>query len=354
MQFVCYKQWNQLPDSADALFALCEQDSIFHSRIWFENLVAHALTDEQSMLLVCAQNDRKMLAILPLVVHTNGTLRALSNHYTTHFSILLDKEYEQAEIIACLAECLSKLNFQALHLDPIDQHDINLLKLKDQLELRGIIGHPYFRLHNWAHSVKEHSFDEYMAARPSKLRNTIKRKSRKLRREHDDAIVLYQDVNIEQGLKDYFTVYHASWKSSELFADFKPALVRSVARLGWLRLGVLYIDEQPAAAQIWFVVHAKASIFRLAYDEAWKAYSPGSILTQYIMRYVIDTDKVSEIDYLTGKERYKQDWMTEYRERSGWHFVKSNKPGKLFSQISLLVKRSIKAVPSYLRAIGFK
>ena len=51
-------------------------------------------------------------------------------------------------------------------------------------------------------------------------------------------------------------------------------------------------------------------------------YSPGSILTQYLMRYAIDTDKVTEIDFLTGNERYKQDWMTVRRERSGIRFVK--------------------------------
>ena len=42
-------------------------------------------------------------------------------------------------------------------------------------------------------------------------------------------------------------------------------------------------NKVDAAAQLWFFVQGKASIFRLAYDEEWKRYSPGSILTAYLM-----------------------------------------------------------------------
>ena len=38
-----------------------------------------------------------------------------------------------------------------------------------------------------------------------------------------------------------------------------------------------------------------------------------------MMEYVIDTDKVEEIDYLTGNDRYKQEWMSEKRQR--WKLV---------------------------------
>jgi hypothetical protein len=32
------------------------------------------------------------------------------------------------------------------------------------------------------------------------------------------------------------------------------------------------------------------------------------------MEYVIDTDKVEEIDFLTGNDAYKQEWMSDRRE----------------------------------------
>jgi CelD/BcsL family acetyltransferase involved in cellulose biosynthesis len=95
---------------------------------------------------------------------------------------------------------------------------------------------------------------------------------------------------------------------------------------GWLRLAILYIEETPVAAQFWLVAHTKASIFKLAYDEAWKNYSPGSILTQFLMQYVIETDRVEEIDFLTGNDAYKRDWMSERRKHWGLYCAKSRQP----------------------------
>jgi CelD/BcsL family acetyltransferase involved in cellulose biosynthesis len=58
------------------------------------------------------------------------------------------------------------------------------------------------------------------------------------------------------------------------------------------------------------------------------------------MAYVIDTDKVEEIDFLTGNEAYKQDWMSERRERWGLTCVNRRKPKGRF----YLFVESLKAI----------
>ena len=35
------------------------------------------------------------------------------------------------------------------------------------------------------------------------------------------------------------------------------------------------------------------------------------------LRHVIDIDRVGEVDYLTGDDAYKRDWMSHSRERCG-------------------------------------
>ena len=91
------------------------------------------------------------------------------------------------------------------------------------------------------------------------------------------------------------------------------------------------------------MLHKKANIYRLAYDPDWKKYSPGSILTEYLMHYVIDTDKVTEIDFLTGNERYKQDWMTIRRERLGVRLAKPLKNNNnLIRKLYLRIMQSLK------------
>ena len=325
MKFVIYNQWNQLPASADLLFAQAEQESLFNSRNWLENLTFNALAEDQALMLACVIENDQMLAIVPMIQHAQGSVSSLSNHFTSQYSLIMAKVGHQDAVLKCLVDGFSRLPYQPVRFDPYDSSDDYLCRLFQMMVNSGFNGHSYFRFHNWSHEVNGQSFEEYMAERPANLRNTITRKQRKLEREHNVDIRLYQDSNIDQAINDYQFVYQRSWKANEFYFDFTPNLVRQFSQCGWCRLAVLYIDEQPAAAQIWFVAHGKANIFRLVYDENWKQYSPGSVLTKYLMRHVIDNDKVLMIDFLTGNERYKQDWMSVKKERLGIRFIKRTK-----------------------------
>lgn len=191
------------------------------------------------------------------------------------------------------------------------------------MESSGLSCTRYARFFNCFHQLQEQTFTDYMEARPSKVRNTIARKQRKLEREHGYEIRLHTGSDVQQAMADYHAIYKESWKANEQHGDVIEGFITSFSKLAWTRLAILYIEGQPVASQLWFVVHKKASIFKLAYDEAWKQYSPGSILTKYLMEYVIDTDKVEEIDFLTGNDRYKQDWMSDRRRR--WRLVCTHK-----------------------------
>ncbi len=326
MKFVCYSHWHQLPDSANQLFKESEQDSLFLSRMWFENITAHAIDDHNSLCLACVIENDTCLAILPLMNHSDGSLSSLSSRFTSLFSlIIISRHREQDGIVNCLAHGLAQLPAKPIHFEPIKADDINMQNLIDCMQTHGLEKYPYFRFHNWVHELTGESFSQYMSSRPSQLRNTVQRKQRKLQREHDYTFKLYVDSNIEQALDDYKVVYTASWKANEFHTEFTPNLVKQAAQLNWLRLGILYIDQHPIAAQIWFVVYNKANIYRLVYDEKWKQYSAGSILTYHLMQHVIDMDIVTVIDFLTGNEHYKRDWMSTRKEFIGVRLIKRNK-----------------------------
>ncbi|MET0047490.1 MAG: GNAT family N-acetyltransferase [Sedimenticola sp.] len=314
MEFTSYADWSELPESANALFVSAGRESIFFSKPWFENLVKNGLSEGDRILLACVLEGEDVLALLPLSRRDSGNYQSLRHLYTSLSTLLIDED-RQEEILACLADGLKQLPAHSLQLDPIAEDDVNLDNLQLALESSGYSCHRFFHFHNWFHRTEGESYSDYMAARPSRVRNTIARKKRKLEREHGYHIRLFTGDNLQQGLADYTAVYTASWKANEVFEKFITGLAEHLSMAGWLRLAILYIEDRPAAAQFWFVVDGKASIFKLAYDEAWKQYSPGSILIAYLMEHVIDTDQVEEIDFLTGNDAYKQDWMSERRQR---------------------------------------
>jgi hypothetical protein len=351
VNFVCYSDWGQLPDSANALFEQAAEDSIFFSRPWFESLTAAALDDDQSMAMACVVAENQVMAILPLMKGPGNTWYSLKHRYTPHYSLLIADD-DQEQVLACLGQGLSQLPINGLLLEPAADSDSKLNGLQRALESDGFRCEHIFRHYNWIYHVHGQSFADYMAARPAKLRNTISRKQRKLEREHGYEIRLFTGDEVPQGMADYYAVYSASWKANEQYSGLLDDMVERFSKEGWSRLAVLYIQGQPAAAQLWFVHQGKASIFRLSYDEAWKQYSPGSILTSYLMEYVIDTDKVEEIDFLTGNDAYKQDWMSERRERFVLSCVKSVRPTGWCERVIEPLKRVMKRLqPEYLKGI---
>ena len=184
----------------------------------------------------------------------------------------------------------------------------------------GLNGCAVFTFHafqNWVLPVTS-DWPSYLAARDGKLRTTLSRMGRRFAARGGRLELLQGDSNrLEAGIAAYQAVYAASWKNAEPFPDFMPGLIQLCADEGWLRLGVAWLGDRAIAAQVWMVANGRAEIYKLAYDEAFKTYSPGTLLTALLMAHVFEQDRVAEVDYLIGDDPYKKAWMTQRRERWG-------------------------------------
>jgi CelD/BcsL family acetyltransferase involved in cellulose biosynthesis len=120
-------------------------------------------------------------------------------------------------------------------------------------------------------------------------------------------------------------------------------LAQTCAENGTLRLGLLYLDDKPAAAQFWIVSAGKAVIYKLAYDETMKRTSAGSILSKAMFEDVYRQDQLLEIDYGVGSEPYKRDWMNNVRSIHGMEIVNLRTPAgiawNLRSKLATFVKK---------------
>lgn len=325
MEFKCFHSWDELPDDSERLFCKAEKESVFLSRAWFENLTDTSLQRHQSLLIACVveegnslQSETTVFAILPLITQPDRQWFSLCHYHTSLYSFLL-AEQDRSRVLHCLANGLSQLAFDQLTVGPYAEDDEGMNALLDTIQSTDLNSNVYAQFFNWHHLLQEQSFDTYMKARPSMLQNTIARKQRKLARDHDYEIRLFTQHDLTKAMTDFHLVYQASWKPREIYKNVIEGFVSRFAEQGWVRLGILYINKQPVAAQLWLTAHKKTNIFQLAYDESWKSYSPGSILTRYMMLYAIDTDKVEVMDFLRGNDRYKQDWMSSRRRR--WRAV---------------------------------
>ncbi|MBA4355513.1 MAG: GNAT family N-acetyltransferase, partial [Novosphingobium sp.] len=158
--------------------------------------------------------------------------------------------------------------------------------------------------------INGRSFAEYWAARPGALRETVRRKGKK----GDVAIRIATEFSQEDWAA-YEAIYRLSWKPGEGSPDFLQKWAKMDGAAGRLRLGIAEIAGQPVAAQFWTVEGGTAFIHKLAHDESYRKQSPGTLLTAAMFAHVIDADRVDLVDFGTGDDPYKRDWMEEVRTR---------------------------------------
>ncbi len=97
---------------------------------------------------------------------------------------------------------------------------------------------------------------------------------------------------------------------------FDAALLRAAAAAGVFRLGTLTLDDAPIAAQYWIVCQGVATVLKLAHDEAHRALSPGTVLTAWMIRGLIEEGGTA-LDFGRGDDPYKRLWTTRRRRRIG-------------------------------------
>jgi hypothetical protein len=245
-------------------------------------------------------------------------LQSLSNYYSPFFG-LCPSPVESPQLfidVVTQAETYFK-QFDRIDMLPLFYDEAVYWKSAfSQIGFKGFI---YQQSTNWYHDNIE-SVEHYWSLRPSRLRNTVKRKRDKLMRDEQYHIEITQPKNkteLNQYLIDYHHVYFDSWKKIEPVPAFIDALAHYAFEKNELRLGLLYHGDNPVAAQIWFVNDKTAFIYKLAYRTAYAEQSVGTVLSAALFDYVIGEDGVSSIDFLTGDDNYKKDWMQSSRPLYG-------------------------------------
>jgi CelD/BcsL family acetyltransferase involved in cellulose biosynthesis len=89
-------------------------------------------------------------------------------------------------------------------------------------------------------------------------------------------------------------------------------------------------------------------VLKLAHDETFKAYSPGTVLTAWMIRHMIERERVSALDFGRGDDPYKQGWVAERRQRVGVLLINPCRPGGLIA----LARHGLGRIKARLRRSG--
>lgn len=323
------------PTDVMALFAHAAKESLEISQPWYDNLFQAVFKNHSGASLWVLSKGGQSVAALPVLVTAAGPgqrLTALSNYYTAYFTPTVAPSVRCEELALLVRHLLMHhKGLGSLRFEPMDPHSDGFHRLIRAMELNGLACVRYFRFANW-HLPAQASYTQYLKGRSASLRSTIKRMSKRSTDEGGRVEIITEPADVSRGMAAYWQVYHSSWKQDEPYPGFIDGLARWAAAQGALRLGLLWLNDAPIAAQLWLVANARCEIFKVAYDDAHKALSPGTVLTAALLARVIDQDRVTEVDFLIGDDQYKRNWMSHRRERWG---VLAHDPRRLVGLLGL-------------------
>jgi len=282
-------------DAGDRL-SRASQPSLFDRLDWFR--LVHEHTPEGTPLVIRVNNG--VASCWLFLARKGRSAESLSNLYCLRYGAVVHGPSDKAPI-GEFVKGLRQAGVSHIFLEPVPPEEGRLiaeLRRHGWATVRGQINS------SWRIDTRGMTFDDYWASRSSRLRNTTARKEKKAKLE--TKILQCFDA---QAWDDYCSVFEASWKPPEASPQLLRRLAEQESEAGTLRLGLAYREGLPVAAQLWLVENGVATIHKLAYRDDAKDWSPGSILSRDMFRYVLDVDRVGMIDFGIGDDPYKREWM---------------------------------------------
>jgi CelD/BcsL family acetyltransferase involved in cellulose biosynthesis len=285
-----------------ALLSPESQSAPFDRLAWWQGLAAHCGIDP----LLAVARDGDAFAVLPLA-QSDGHLAGLANWYTFRLRPLASPDTDSAALLAALAQDIAG-RASRITLTGLPDEDGSASLIEAAFRKAGWLVLREACDTNHVLTLEGRSYEEFLAGRPGKLRTTLKRKTKKVETE----VLTRFDAEVWAA---YEAIYEQSWKPEEGSPAFVRAFAEAEGSAGRLRLGIARADGKAVAAQMWTVEGGTAWIHKLAHTEESRPLSPGSVLSAALFRHVIDIDKVAMVDFGTGDDPYKRDWMEQVRPR---------------------------------------
>lgn len=321
-----------LPPEAAAL--LDEAGQLFASRVWWGVVLSDAMPAGARAVFVACRAGGRVVGLVPMMRRGDrGRLASLTTPYTCLYAPLLAAGLDGPTRVAAMAAFARACKTAGVtRMEAMPAEGDGLRDLVAGARQAGLRPLAFDHFGNWHEVVAGLDWSGYLARRPGALRETIRRRLRRGEKLAGASFALMtQPAEMDAAAEAFESVYNRSWKEPEPYPRFNVALMRAMAAAGTLRFAVWSIGGTPVAVQLWLVEAGRATVLKLAHDEAFKAHSPGTVLTALVLRHLLDQEHVAEIDFGRGDDPYKQGWAAERRQRVGLLLVNPWRPSGMLA-----------------------
>ncbi len=153
-------------------------------------------------------------------------------------------------------------------------------------------------------------WDAYLARLDSKERHELKRKRRRLLRDHPDAVFrTAAPETLDADMRTFVDMHRGAEGHKGHFmrpeiATFFERMADAFMPMGWLRLDFLEVGGRAVAATFGFELDGVFYLYNSAYEPDAARISPGLMLVSWLVEGCIERG-FEKFDFLRGPERYK-------------------------------------------------
>jgi CelD/BcsL family acetyltransferase involved in cellulose biosynthesis len=290
------EEWTRLADAAGSPFSTWEWASV-----WWRHYGGRG----EQRLRVCRDGEGRAFAILPLYHARRGPLRVLRmiGHGPADQLQPVCAPGDRPLAAAALRRALD---------DGDERWDVALLdRLPGEDGWPELLGAQVERRESSpVLDAGGAGFEDWLRAQSRNFREQVRRRERRLAREHDLAFRLCDDA--DRFDDDYATLvrlHRARFGSqSRAFDPPRQDLHREFARealhRGWLRLWILELGGRPAAAWLGYRMGGSEWYYQAGRDAAFERESVGFVLMVHTIREALDAG-MRQYRLLLGDEPYK-------------------------------------------------
>lgn len=300
-----------------------------HERVHFQlgldwwRLYVNTITQEsRGDRLLALRRGGHTLAVLPANVDDQSQslgcmVGALSNVHTALYALVHTAHLSGPDLIPLIARLLQEApKGSVLRFEPLDPHSPSFQILESALRGAGLLVQRYPCRGNWCLPVSG-NWERHRQNWPVGTQDLLEKMNQQLASAGARTEVAVGEAASGPALQAFDALFNRAQKPTDQAPGFMASLARLAARRGWLRLGLVWLDERPIAAQLCVVADGRASIFEPATDGQFGDPRWSIVLTAALVRHAIEVDRVLDVEYVLGDAPIGHEWMTHRHQQCG-------------------------------------
>jgi len=311
--------WNRLAAKAERKLPMSSYD-------WISAHFQHKLQHGESWLCLFAYDGPDLFGVLPLTIKQRNFLglkwldvRLPSSKHTVSVDCLIEPGFEN-EVIPEFISFLDQLRprIRSFEMKRLPECSPMLVYFRNHLGKYAYI----MNFDGYGSHIKvAGSYDEFKKRLKKRMVRNLRRLGRKLECLDEVEFHFITDtMSHKDCLKRFMQVEDSCWKGKKgssiirqpRLIAFYSAMTRNLMGSGRLEWQLLNTEDKTIAANIAIRMGRTLVIFKIAYDEEYCSYSPGSKLFEKMVMRAFESGEIDEIDCLSDYP-WNRDWLMEQR-----------------------------------------